>query len=55
MQRKSKQYLSPANHNELLKIMAVSVLRTIAKNLQSTEFISMMIDECTDIANKEQV
>ena len=25
------------------------------KELQSTDFISVMIDECTDIANKEQV
>ncbi len=35
--------------------MAVNILRSIAKNLQETEFITVMIDECTDITNKEQV
>ncbi len=31
------------------------ILRSIAKNLQETEFITVMIDECADITNKEQV
>ena len=41
--------------NELIRLMALSVLRKIAGDLQATEFISVMIDECTDIQNKEQV
>ena len=41
--------------NELIKLMALSVLQKIAGDLQATEFISVMIDECTDIQNKEQV
>jgi len=41
--------------NELIKLMAFSVLRKIAGDVQETEFISVMIDECTDIQNKEQV
>jgi len=40
---------------ELIKLMALSVLQEIASDLQETEFISVMIDECTDIQNKEQV
>ena len=47
--------MSHDNHNELLKLMAVNVLRQIASNLQATEFITIMVDQCTDIANKEQV
>ena len=35
--------------------MAQSVLWKIVGDLQATEFISVMIDECTDIQNKEQV
>ena len=41
--------------NELIKLMAVHVQRKIAANLQSTELISVMIDECTDVHNQEQV
>ena len=41
--------------NELIKLMALSVLQKISGDLQETEFISVMVDECTDIQNKEQV
>ena len=43
------------NQNEFIKLMAVNVLRRIASKLQATEFITVMMDECTDVANKEQV
>ena len=35
--------------------MAMAVLRKIAGDLQSTEFISIMMDECIDVSNHEQV
>ena len=35
--------------------MATAVLRKIAGDLQSTEFISILMDECTELANHEQV
>ena len=41
--------------NELIKLMALHVQQKIAANLQSTEFISVMIDECIDVNNQEQV
>ena len=47
--------MSHETQNELLKLMSVSVLRKIASDLQATEFFSIMMDECTDIANREQV
>jgi len=39
----------------MLKVMAQVILRFIAQNLQSTDFISVMIDECTDSTNRGQV
>ena len=33
----------------MLKIMAQNILRTIASNIQYTEFVSVMIDECTEV------
>ena len=35
--------------------MSVNILRQIARNLQTTEFLTIMMDECTDISNEEQV
>ena len=39
----------------MLKIMAMYVLRKIAGDLQATEFFAIMMDECTDATNQEQV
>ena len=38
----------------LLKIMALKVAETISGNLQATSFYTIMADETTDCANKEQ-
>ena len=35
--------------NEMLKIMAQNILRTIASNIHSTEFVSVVMDECTEV------
>ena len=55
MKKKSERYLCPSNQNEMLKVMATMVLRKILQEIQETEFFSLMIDECADITNKEQV
>lgn len=39
----------------MLKIMAMGVLRKIAGDIQVTEFFKIVMDECADVANKEQV
>ena len=39
----------------VLKAMALTVQRKIAHDLQATEFSTVMMDECTDVANQEQV
>ena len=46
---------SPDVQNELLKIMAVSILRDIASKLSSSEFNTLMANEVKDVSNKEQV
>ncbi len=47
--------MSHETQNELLKLMSVNILRKISSNLKSTEFCTIMMDECTDVGNREQV
>ena len=54
LQRKCNQYTSH-EIDEILKIMALNVLRSIAVDLQPSPFLTIMIDEMTDISNHEQV
>ena len=53
--RKSEQYFSPSNKTKLLKILATVILNFIAMDFQATEFINVMMDECTDISDKVQM
>ncbi len=55
LQRKCNKYTSHEIQNELLKLMAVHVLRSIGDQLQVSPFLTIMIDETTDITNHEQV
>ena len=55
LQKKTGKYTSHDIQNEMLKIMALSILRKIAVNLRATEFYMIMVDESTDISNHEQV
>ena len=55
MKQKSDKYTSADIQNEMLKVMALRVLREIAESLQSTSFFTVMADETTDISNVEQV
>ena len=41
--------------NEMLKVMSQIVSREIAAELQSVPFLTVMVDETTDVSNKEQV
>ena len=55
LQRKCNKYTSHEVQNEILKIMALHVLRVIATSLQSSQFLTVMIDKTTDISNCKQV
>ena len=53
--KKTEKYTSHEVQNEILELMALRVLREICEFLHSTEFYTVMIDECTDVSNQEQV
>lgn len=55
MQKRSDKYTSPVIQNEILKIMALMIIQKIAQSLQDSDFFTIMADETTDAANKEQV
>ncbi len=55
LDRKSSRYLSPEMQNDLIKTKAAHGLRQLRLKLLQSQFISIMIDETTDITNKEQV
>ena len=55
MNKKADNYMSPVIQNECLKLMGLNILRTVGKNIcDDAVCFSIMADECTDIANKEQ-
>ena len=54
LKRKANKYTSHQNPNDILRIMAVNVLREVAVCLQQSPFITLMMDETTGISNKEQ-
>ena len=54
LEKKTDKYVSADMQNELLKVMGLQVLRDIATSLHSAEFYSIMVDETTDVSNKEQ-
>ena len=55
LQKKTDKYTSTDIQNEILDIMALNVLWNIITSIQAASFFSLMVDETTDIANKEQL
>ena len=55
LSRRNDTYLSKDIQNELLRLMAKKILEEIASNIQQSTFFSLMADETTDAANKEQL
>ena len=41
--------------NEMLKVMALKILRDIAAEIRSVEFFTIMVDEATDVSNVSQL
>lgn len=54
MKRKENVYTSPVIQNEIVKVMGVKVLRDLSRDLQRSPFLTIMVDETTDISNREQ-
>ena len=55
IQQKRDKYCSPQIQNEILKVMALHILRNTAKSIQQAWYFTIMTDEVTDCSNKEQV
>ena len=54
MEKKSDKYVSSDIQNECLQIMALSILRQTSASIVKSGIFTVMADECTDVANKEQ-
>ena len=54
LKKKTDKYTSVDIQNEMLKTMALYMLRQIIKSLEQTPFVTIMVDKTTDISNKEQ-
>ena len=54
LEKKLNKYTSHDIQNEILKVMSVHLLREIATSLQLSSFITIMMDETTDVSNKQQ-
>ena len=55
LQRKTNKYTSAEMQNEILKILSLQGLRKIASKLHEEPFYTIMVDETTDVTNREQV
>lgn len=55
LRKKTDKYTSADIQNEILKTMALHVLRHVADSVRSAPFFATMVDETTDASNKEQV
>lgn len=55
LKRKNERYTCADVQNEMLKIMALSILRNSAQNIKNSVFYSIMADETADVSNREQV
>ena len=49
LKKKTDNYTSVDTQNEMLKTMALYMLRQIIKSLEQTPFITLMVDKTTDI------
>ena len=52
--KKTEKYTSHNIQNEILQIMASQILREIGRKIEGAIWFSLLADECTDVANKEQ-
>ena len=50
----SNKYTAPSIQNECLGIMALEIVRQKSQSIGNSRCYSIMVDECTDVANKEQ-
>ena len=55
LEKPQLKYTSHEVQNEFLSTMALQLMRSIASQLQTAVFFTIMMDEATDGGNQEQV
>ena len=55
LQRERLKYTSHECQNEMLEIMVCTVQRKILSRIIESSFLALMVDETTDVSNKEQL
>ena len=55
LQWKTDRYTAPDMQNKMLKTMALLIMQQVVKVISSAPFSTIMINETTDVSNKEQV
>ena len=50
-----RKYFSPDILNEQIALIGLSVLRDVLNEIRSANWFSLIVDEATDISNKEQL
>ena len=55
VKRKGSDYTSHDIQEEMLKVMALKILRDIASEISNVEFFVVMVDETADVSNTEQL
>ena len=50
-EKKTDKYVHSTIQNEMMKLMALRILRDVARNIRDSNFYSMMCDEATDVGN----
>lgn len=55
LSKRSDKYTLHEIQNGIMKVMAMQVLRDISASLQQSRFLSVMVDETTDVSNTEQM
>lgn len=55
IEKKQDKFTAPQIQNELLQIMALKILRKVSTSVLESNFFSLMVDETTDVSNREQV
>jgi len=54
LSKKTDKYTSHNIQNEMMKIMALQILRQVCERIRDSGWYTIMADECTDVTNKEQ-
>lgn len=54
LKKKINKYTSPIIKNECLQVMSLHIIQAISKSIRESACFTIMADECSDVANKEQ-